>query len=62
MRVLAVERKVIADERAAARTKRQVVAHLLVLHERLGDLERLEDRSQCGSPTARRLIVRAADR
>ena len=35
-RVIAVQRKVVMDERAALRSKRQVVAHMIVLHEEAG--------------------------
>ena len=61
-RVLGVERKVIANQRAALRTERQVVADAFVLHQRFGDLEGVDHRLQRGSPTASRLSVRAADR
>ena len=42
--VLRVERKVISNQRAALRAERQIVAQALVLHERFGNLERIDDR------------------
>ena len=44
MRVLAVERKVIANRRAAARPERQRLARPIVLDQRRGNLERVDDR------------------
>ena len=44
-RVFGVERKVIANQRAAPRAERQVVAEALVLHQRLGDLEGVDHRA-----------------
>ena len=43
-RVLRVEREMIANQGAALRSKRQVVAHTLVLHERFRNLERVDHR------------------
>ena len=40
--------KVLANERAALRSERQVVAHVLVLNQRLGNLEGLDHRMQSG--------------
>ena len=45
--VVPVDRKVIADERAAPRAERQLVAEPLVLHQRLGDLEGVDHGPQC---------------
>ena len=35
-RVIAIQRKVVTDQRAALRSKRQVVAHLIILYQELG--------------------------
>ena len=64
-RVLGVERKVIANERAALRAERQVVADPLVLHQRLGDLERVDtgwqrgiaDRQAADRPRGRQVVL-----
>ena len=43
-RVLRVEREEVPDQRAALRAERLILAEPFVLHERLGNLERVDDR------------------